>query len=88
MRDPDGDIPQIFFWQFVREGSNELSRVVPVDGRVQIRTNETAISSNLTLLNVMPLDAGTFTCVTSSRDRPSIMESSSVTLSVEGEAKS
>ena len=84
----DGDIPQILFWQFLQEGSNELSGVAPIDGRVQIIDDEDDIISVLTLLNVMPSDAGTFTCVTSNPDQPSIMESSSVTLTVEGEAKS
>ena len=81
------DIPQIFFWLFMREGSSDLVRLGPIDGRVRITENEDSIVSVLTLQNIMPLDAGTFTCVTTNPDQPSIRASSSVTLTVEGETK-
>ena len=71
----------------MREGSSDLVRIVSVDGRVQITDNEDAIISVLTLQNIIPSDAGTFTCVTINPDQPSIQESSSVTLTVEGKAK-
>ena len=59
---------------------------MPVDGRLKIVSNDSTITSELTIQSVMLMDAGMFTCVTFNPNQQSIESTSSVTLIVEGKA--
>ena len=78
----DNDIPQNFIWIYERQGTEV--RLLPIENRLEIETNISALTSTLTLRTVMLSDGGTFTCKTSNPDQQSIQANDSVTLIVEG----
>ena len=78
------DIPQTFLWSFMRRGGSATVLLLPTEGRLDIVSDEEAITSSLTVRAVTHLDAGTYVCSTRNPIQTLVEASSNVTLDVEG----